>query len=157
MLFRSDGSLCFGQKDSAGNSKIVQTQAKTVLASNWYHVAVVRDATNSTLQIYLNGQGAATNSSAFGLTSWTINNSLGFAASQDALNNDSNTNRFKGAMDDVRVYRTVRTPAQILQDMVGPMTTVQANKRSTHPWCSTRPWRDPRWSTRTRAHFSKAH
>ncbi|NCZ97386.1 LamG domain-containing protein, partial [bacterium] len=122
-----DGSLSFGQKDAAGNSKFVQTPAKTVLASNWHHVAVIRDATNSTLHLYLNGQGVATNLSAFGLTNWTINNSLGFAAQQDALNDDNNTNRFKGAMDDVRVYRTVRTPAQILQDMMAPMTSVQAN------------------------------
>ena len=125
-----DGSLCFGQKDAAGRSKFVQTQAKTVLASNWYHVAVVRDATNSTLHLYLNGQGAATNLSAFGLTNWTINNSLGFAASQDALNDDSNTNRFKGAMDDVRVYRTVRTSAQIAQDLSAPLAPTEASANS---------------------------
>ncbi|NCW27090.1 MAG: hypothetical protein EBV83_02140, partial [Verrucomicrobia bacterium] len=122
-----DGSLSFGQKDPSGISKFVQTPAKTVLASNWYHVAVVRDAPNSTLQIYLNGQDGVASSNAFGLTNWTINNSLGFAATQDALNNDSNTNRFRGAMDDVRVYRSVRTPAQILQDMGAPLTTVEAN------------------------------
>jgi hypothetical protein len=122
-----DGSLSFGQKDAAGNSKWIQTQAKTVLASNWHHVALVRDATNSTLRIYLNGQGVGTNPTAFGLTNWTINNSMGFAAMQDALNNDGNTNRFRGALDDVRVYRTVRSSAQILQDMGAPLTTVEAN------------------------------
>ena len=122
-----DGSLSFGQKDAAGNSKWIQTQAKTVLASNWHHVALVRDATNSTLRIYLNGQGVGTNPTAFGLTNWTINNSMGFAANQNALNNDGNTNLFRGALDDVRVYRTVRSSAQILQDMGAPLTTVEAN------------------------------
>ncbi|NBQ56436.1 MAG: hypothetical protein EBU36_07350, partial [Verrucomicrobia bacterium] len=126
-----DGSLCFGQKDAAGISKFVQTAAKTVLASNWHHVALVRDSTNSTLRIYLNGQDVATNLGAFGLTSWTIDNSLGFGATQDALNDDNNLNRFKGAMDDVRVYRTVRTPAQILQDVSTPLAVAAANADST--------------------------
>jgi hypothetical protein len=125
-----DGSLCFGQKDAAGISKFVQTAAKTVLASNWHHVALVRDSTNSTLRIYLNGQDVATNLGAFGLTSWTINNSLGFGATQDALNDDNNLNRFKGAMDDVRVYRAVRTPAQIIQDLSAPLAPAEASANS---------------------------
>jgi len=125
-----DGSLCFGQKDAAGSSKFVQTAAKTVLASNWHHVALVRDSTNSTLRIYLNGQDVATNLGAFGLTSWTINNSLGFGATQDALNDDNNLNRFKCAMDDVRVYRAVRTPAQIIQDLSAPLAPTEASANS---------------------------
>ena len=120
------GSLSFGQKDGT-QQKTVTSAPSSILASNWYHVALVRDATNSTLKLYLNGGGVATNTNAFGLTNWTINNSMGFAAKQDALNDDGNTNLFRGAMDDVRVYRTVRTPAQILQDVGVPLTTVEAN------------------------------
>ena len=117
-----DGSLVFGQKDPAMVEKKVQTTPQTVLSSNWYHVGMVRDATNTTLKLYVNGLCLATNTSAFGLTNWTINNASGPGATQGALNNDGNTNRMRGAFDDIRVYRTVRSAAEILEDMAGPIT-----------------------------------
>ncbi|NDF17910.1 MAG: LamG domain-containing protein, partial [Verrucomicrobia bacterium] len=91
-----DGSLSFGQMQTTntGDFHSVRSAPQAVLAGNWYHVAMVRDATNAVLGLYLNGRSMATTNT-YGILSPTVTPSLGFAATQDALNNDSNTVRFK--------------------------------------------------------------
>jgi len=125
-----DGSLVFGQRSELGVEHFVSAPAKTVLAGNWYHVAAVRDATNASLRLYINGAEIAAKSSAFGTNSWNIVNSGGPGATQGALNNDANTNRIRAAFDDVRIYRTVRTPSEILQDMGAPLSKAEATEVS---------------------------
>ncbi len=126
-----DGSLVFGQRSELGEEHFVSTPADTVLPGNWVHVTAVRDAANAALRLYINGAEIAAKSSAFGTNPWNIENSGGLGATQAALNNDSNVNRIRAAFDDVRIYRTVRTPAQILQDVGAPLAVAAANADST--------------------------
>jgi alpha-tubulin suppressor-like RCC1 family protein len=122
-----DGSLVFGQRSEAGEEHFVSTPADTVLAGNWVHVTAVRDATNATLRLYINGVEIAAKTLAFGTNTWNIVNSGGPGANQAALNNDSNANRIRAAFDDVRIYRAVRTPVQILEGMSMPLNKIDAN------------------------------
>jgi len=121
-----DGSLVFGQRSEAGEEHFVSTPADTALAGNWVHVTAVRDATNAALRLYINGVEIAAKTLAFGTNTWNIVNSGGPGASQAALNNDSNANRIRAAFDDVRIYRAVRTPAQILEGMSMPLNKTDA-------------------------------
>ncbi|MCX6947609.1 MAG: LamG domain-containing protein, partial [Verrucomicrobia bacterium] len=122
-----DGSLVFGQRSEAGEEHFVATPADTVLAGNWVHVTAVRDAANAALSPYINGVEIAFKTLAFGTNTWNIVNSGGPGATQAALNNDSNVNRIRAAFDDVRIYRAVRTPAQILEGMSMPLNKTDAN------------------------------
>jgi autotransporter-associated beta strand protein len=126
-----NGSLVFGQRSEAGEEHFVSTPADTVLPGNWVHVTAVRDAANAALRLYINGVEIAAKTLAFGTNTWNIVNSGGPGATQAALNNDSNVNRIRAAFDDVRIYRTVRTPAQILQDVSTPLAVATANADST--------------------------
>ncbi|NBR47217.1 MAG: hypothetical protein EBT68_08975, partial [Verrucomicrobia bacterium] len=123
-----DGSLSFGQMQTTntGDFHSVRSAPQAVLAGNWYHVAMVRDATNAVLGLYLNGRSMATTNT-YGILSPTVTPSLGFAATQDALNNDSNTVRFKGAMDDVRVYWTVLNSNQVATALSAGLSKTAAN------------------------------
>jgi hypothetical protein len=122
-----DGSLVFGQRSEAGEEHFVSTPADTVLPGNWVHVTAVRDAANAALRLYINGVEIAAKTLAFGTNTWNIVNSGGPGATQAALNNDSNANRIRAAFDDVRIYRAVRTPAQILEGMSMPLNKIDAN------------------------------
>jgi hypothetical protein len=122
-----DGSLVFGQRSEAGEEHFVSTPADTVLAGNWVHVTAVRDAATAALRLYINGVEIAAKTLAFGTNTWNIVNSGGPGATQAALNNDSNANRIRAAFDDVRIYRAVRTPAQILEGMSMPLNKIDAN------------------------------
>ena len=122
-----DGSLVFGQRSEAGEEHFVSTPADTVLPGNWVHVTAVRDAANAALRLYINGVEIAFKTLAFGTNTWNIENSGGPGALQAALNNDSNANRIRAAFDDVRIYRAVRTPAQILEGMSMPLNKTDAN------------------------------
>jgi hypothetical protein len=122
-----NGSLVFGQRSEAGEEHFVSTPAGTVLEGNWVHVTAVRDAANAALRLYINGVEIAAKTLAFGANTWNIVNSGGPGATQAALNNDSNANRIRAAFDDVRIYRAVRTPAQILEGMSMPLNKIDAN------------------------------
>jgi alpha-tubulin suppressor-like RCC1 family protein len=122
-----DGSLVFGQRSEAGEEHFVSTPADAVLPGNWVHVTAVRDAANAALRLYINGVEIAAKTLAFGTNTWNIVNSGGPGATQAALNNDSNANRIRAAFDDVRIYRAVRTPAQILEGMSMPLNKIDAN------------------------------
>ncbi|NCY08719.1 MAG: LamG domain-containing protein, partial [Betaproteobacteria bacterium] len=126
-----DGSLSFGQMQTttAGDFHSVRSAPQAVLASNWYHVAMVRDATNAVLGLYLNGQSVATTNT-YGILSPTVTPALGFAAQQDALNNDGNTVRFKGAVDDVRVYWTALNSNQVATALSTGLSKSAANSDS---------------------------
>jgi hypothetical protein len=122
-----DGSLVFGQRSEVGEEHFVSAPADTVLPGNWVHVTAVRDAANAALRLYINGVEIAFKTLAFGTNTWNIVNSGGPGAIQAALNNDSNTNRIRAAFDDVRIYRAVRTPAQILEGMSMPLSKTDSN------------------------------
>jgi alpha-tubulin suppressor-like RCC1 family protein len=122
-----DGSLVFGQRSEAGEEHFVSTPADAVLPGNWVHVTAVRDAANAALRLYINGVEIAAKTLAFGTNTWNIVNSGGPGATQAALNNDSNANRIRAAFDDVRIYRAVRTPLQILEGMSMPLNKIDAN------------------------------
>ncbi|NBQ96617.1 MAG: LamG domain-containing protein, partial [Betaproteobacteria bacterium] len=126
-----DGSLSFGQMQTTttGDFHSVRSAPQTVLASNWYHVAMVRDATNAALGLYLNGRSVATTNT-YGILSPTVTPALGFAAQQDALNNDGNTVRFKGAVDDVRVYWTALNSNQVATALSAGLSKTAANSDS---------------------------
>jgi hypothetical protein len=126
----TNGSITFGQK--SGTSVWQATTANGLIRANtWYHIAVVRDstATAPALKIFVNGVNCTAATSGSYVDLGITSNSMGFGASPDALNGATGQ-RFKGQIDDVRVYNKIKHAGAILGDLALPLTDAQANSDS---------------------------
>lgn len=74
----------------------------------WYHVAVSYDATAQVMKLYKDG---VLISSATGVSGYSGGNMVRLGAFDDA------SNLFQGNMDEVRIWSTVRTDAEIMDNM----------------------------------------
>lgn len=103
-----------GSKLSAGhNGSWAQVQdPNTINVNTWYHVAVSYDAASTTLTLYKNGVQVAQNTAVGAISSNSKQTYIG--AYIDLL---SAKNAFKGNIDEVRIWNTVRTQAQIQANM----------------------------------------
>jgi MSHA biogenesis protein MshQ len=115
------GLLRFDISDTAGVSRtITQTVTSGIAANTWAHVAVTWDFTVPTMLIYVNG--AAVGTGAAGATNGAMatlstlyigdNRNTGVAPP-----NNPNGISANGVFDEVRIYRGVRSLAQIGVDM----------------------------------------
>ncbi|RYY71302.1 MAG: choice-of-anchor D domain-containing protein, partial [Chitinophagaceae bacterium] len=99
-LFIENGKLTAGH---AGTFTYKEVQdAENLLTGTWYHIAVTYDASVSEMKLYKNGVLVATNSGASPYTENFLYLSLFL-----------NSNRFAGQMDEVRIWKTARTIAEI--------------------------------------------
>ncbi|HLE48845.1 MAG TPA: DUF2341 domain-containing protein [Patescibacteria group bacterium] len=96
--------------NNAGGNYLVKTGATTLIASQWYHLAMTMDESNTTLTIYLNGVKEGTTTSPSG----TIANNTTTAVTLGERTNGSLD--VNGVIDDVKIYNYARTPAQIAWD-----------------------------------------
>ena len=130
MDLKNDGSIILGQKNASTSAWQATTATGSIQAGVWYHIALVRDVVSPALAIYVNGVNrvAATNGSYANLG--TTANSLAFGASPDAFN-PTGGSRFKGQIDDVRIYNRVRSTSEILADLYQPLSDTEANSDAT--------------------------
>lgn len=112
----TSGDLEFGLEDSAGNNQSFETSGLTYAAVTWVHVAVTWRLPNGTMEIYLDGTRVATRT----LSANNLNiGATGYlhigdnSSTYTPLHSGSSAN---GVIDEVRVYNTVRTSAQINAD-----------------------------------------
>ncbi|NCY22783.1 LamG domain-containing protein, partial [bacterium] len=130
MDLKTDGSIIFGQKNASTSAWQATTPTGVIQAGVWYHITLVRDVVSPVLAIYINGVNrvAATGGSYANLG--TTANSLAFGAGPDGFN-PSGGSRFKGQIDDVRIYNRVRSAGEIMTDLSQPLTDTQANSDAT--------------------------
>lgn len=102
--------------DAGGNSA---TGATTITDQAWHHVAAVLDATGKTTTLYLDGvqDGSAT---------FTVAANTDSAAVLGLGGKPSVGDYFDGALDDVRLWSTARTAAQIREFMRTPLAGTDA-------------------------------
>ena len=112
----SGGDLYVGIFNSVGVSVPVTVGA-------WMHVAATYDPPTSKLVVYRNGQPYGTNTVA-GVNLQGIPLVLGAANGED---------RFKGALDEVRVWRTTRTAAQIAAGYTQRLTGTETGLVAYYP------------------------
>jgi fibronectin type 3 domain-containing protein len=107
---------------STSASSHTQRNSSTVLALNtWYHIAGVYNATARTLDIYVNG--ALVNGSLTGSSTIPAAQVLPSGVNAN-IGRRSGGFYFKGTIDDVRIYSTALTQAQIQADMNTPVGVV---------------------------------
>jgi hypothetical protein len=106
-LAMGSGGIIFLYIENNGSAYSAKTTpAYAITLSQWNHVAVTWDASATTIAIYINGVLAST---VFGgsASSGSINNAMAIGARTDG--DDS----FNGTIDELRIWNTVRTSAQI--------------------------------------------
>jgi chitodextrinase len=110
------GVRTFGIGVAPNGSSIVQRYSRTVLALNtWYHVAGVYNASAQTLDIYVNGV----------LDDGTLSGTI--PASQYDPNTNLSVGKrssgfyFQGTIDEVRIYNSALSQAQVQADMNTPV------------------------------------
>jgi glucose/arabinose dehydrogenase/PKD repeat protein len=90
--------------------------ATAMQANTWYHVTGVYNATNRTLDVYLNGQ--ADNGPAVGTVTATQQSS---AANVNIGRRPNGGFGFNGRVDDVRIYDRALSPSEVQTDMVNSL------------------------------------
>jgi MSHA biogenesis protein MshQ len=128
LVRQADGSLRFTVTDSNGLVVTAVTQAQSVLASNWRHVAITwklaSGSNQSVLRIYIGGSqvGATTTT-----TSGTLDNSIGtlFVGDNRSSTAPANAtlNSANGLIDEMRVYNYEISALELTADQTTPVRT----------------------------------
>jgi hypothetical protein len=106
-----NGKLAFG----VGNPDVTIQSTTTINNGTWYHVAATWDGTTGTMKLYINGVQEATTSGATGTRSAPPGIRIG--SIQTAIQ------YFSGSIDELRIWNSVRTQAEIQANMNSEITT----------------------------------
>ncbi|WP_160328158.1 LamG-like jellyroll fold domain-containing protein [Solirubrum puertoriconensis] len=109
-----ENKVAFGM----GNPDITIQSATAVNDGRWHHVAAVRNG--STMQLYIDGKLEASNSSASNAPR-NVPNRLVLGSMQTLVNG-----YFSGRFDEVRIWNTARTAAEIQANYATPLSPSQA-------------------------------
>lgn len=118
LVLRDNSQLQFGFEDSSDAGFELETgDNDTILADEWVHIAITWDLPNNTMQIYINGNLAAedTTLSTSGILGALDTIYLGDNRST-YFDGDSTDRSANGAIDEARIYNFVQTPTQIQTD-----------------------------------------
>ena len=141
LYVNSSGQFCFGIDDDAtsfpedstcGTADIFDSAGVT-----WHHVTAKKTGTTR-LDVYVDGKPSGTPDTSISATGTLANTGIFYIADQDADNNaTANEEEFFGDIDDVKVYRSALTDAQVAMDMnqasaqvLGSISSSQANQNS---------------------------
>ena len=105
----SDGDItCALDYDSTWTPTDSATSTAAIYDDNaWHHIACVKSGATS-LSLYIDGVLIATDSSLTVTNTLTNSDPIYFGVDADAASND-----FTGSLDNIKIYTTARTPAQI--------------------------------------------
>lgn len=114
------GTFRYAFNGAAGGWGWTDTGIKPVL-NQWQHVAVTRVASSATVDFYLNSRSLFSGSSGAISTNAFANSSFNFqvGAMTDNVNNTNQAPIYTliGSIDEVKVWQTARTQAQVQSDM----------------------------------------
>jgi hypothetical protein len=109
-----NGKLAFG----VGNPDVTIQSTTTINNGTWYHVAATWDGSTGTMKLYINGIQEATASGPTGTRSAPPGIRIG--SIQTAIQ------YFSGSIDELRIWNTVRTQAEIQSGMNSEVNTTAA-------------------------------
>ncbi len=109
IIMESDGDItCALDYDSTWTPTDSATSTAAIYDDNaWHHIACVKSGATS-LSLYIDGVLIATDSSLTVTNTLTNSDPIYFGVDADAASND-----FTGSLDNIKIYTTARTPAQI--------------------------------------------
>lgn len=118
-----NNNLAFFCMDGTNNSNVVYSGAN-LTPGRWYHVAATWNGTNkSTMKLYLDGRSVGDLSVVGTAVSPVSNIAPSFKLGRWS---DTDPRSFNGAMDEVRIWSTERSQAQIQANMYNPLSLPQS-------------------------------
>lgn len=100
------------------NLDVVHGATAPITPGNWHHVAVVADFSGDSLSFYLDGQPLALDFESTPVTDYTPDSSFTPAGGTDTVGarfvNGSVVEHFEGMLDQMLIYHTPLTPADVL-------------------------------------------
>lgn len=109
MLYCNSGKWAYAYSGN-GTSWIGVATTMPVEQNAWHHIAFTKASTSYNSKFYYDGQNVETNTAHTPLSMTPNNNAF-------KIGQFAGTNFFSGRIDEVRIYSTQRTDAQILADM----------------------------------------
>lgn len=111
----SDKRVKFVLQSNIGTGPTTLTSPNVILTGNWYHIVAVRNNTNTTNKIYINGVESGSSSHTYlsdfvGTYPITLGNLLNSSVSDRTF-----ANRFDGIIDEVALYGKALSTTEILQ------------------------------------------
>ncbi|OJV51535.1 MAG: hypothetical protein BGO31_06180 [Bacteroidetes bacterium 43-16] len=117
-----NNNLAFFCMDGTNNSNVVYSGAN-LTPGRWYHVAATWNGTNkSTMKLYLDGKSVGDLNVVGTAVSPVSNIAPSFKLGRWS---DTDPRSFNGAMDEVRIWSTERSQAQIQANMYSPLSLPQ--------------------------------
>lgn len=114
-LFQSDNDIGFYYQYNASDSEVLANAGNNVLtADTWVHLALVRDNSDNTIKLYVNGALSRTTSST---PDPTGGGSSVFSIGYGEYTHASDDQYFNGEIAHARVWNVARSAADILQYM----------------------------------------
>lgn len=110
-LFLSGGNL----KVRTWNTEIIETQGLNLADGQWHHVAHTLGRKAKGQQLFVDGKLAAQGAKTSSNFNWQKHINIGFS-------NDAGSQHLVGAIDEVRIWRIVRTEEEINATMNKPLT-----------------------------------
>ena len=92
--------------------QIIKGNANSIADNNWHHIAVVGDGTS--VQLYVDGQPDGTSTTISGSSIFSGNHSKSVIVG-GAQNSSGISSKFEGSMDEVQVFNTALSAAQITE------------------------------------------
>ncbi len=105
----------------------VVTSPNTIPQNKWTHVAVSFDNATKSMILYVNGTQVSTGTAASG---FTLSGAEPIYVGSHTLANFSPVSFFKGNIDEVRIWNTVRTPSEIQDNMFNELSGTESNLKA---------------------------
>lgn len=118
LVYNGGGSynLAFYLMNNASNASYITYPASNLTTGIWYHLAATWDGTKEGMRLYVNGDSVGARTDIGNITSTGITNPAG-SLKLGQWSESATTRYFNGSMDEVRIWSTTRTQAQIRANM----------------------------------------
>jgi O-glycosyl hydrolase len=114
-LALGEGKVCFG----TGGTNELTISSGVIADGAWHHAAAARRQSSGVMQLYVDGLLVATGTNGTGSLASSPQMRLGSLA--------TGANFFQGDLDEVRIWRAVRTVEEIRRDLGHPLSGTESN------------------------------
>lgn len=123
-LLLYNNKLAFFCMDGTNNSNVTYDNTGELTIGQWYHIAATWNGTDkNTMKLYINGKSVGTRNIFGTAVSGVNNNAASFKLGRWSTTPDVRS--FNGAMDEVRIWSTERSAAELQANMYTPLSLPQ--------------------------------
>lgn len=122
LALMNSGSLRFRLEDSSDGDFQLDTATQGFAADTWHHIAISWDLPNDSMEVFVDGSSAGTNN---GNTTGSLGQlgTIYFGDNRSSYHPSGTANSANGIIDEIRIFTTVQTAAEINADITDDVTS----------------------------------